>query len=99
VDRAGARLVDQHHPRERQEFRAAGADVEDVAVLVADVDAAMSAAALPEGTDRRQARPSGMVTVRVSRCPGAIALNPLTPPPFTLKLVMGLVRLLWRVKA
>jgi len=59
ADRAGLSdpLVDEHDLGERQEFRAAGVGAQDVATLVADVDGPIGAAALPEGTHLRDARP------------------------------------------
>jgi len=91
--------VDEHHLGERLEFRAAGVEVQDIAVLVADVDAAIGAAALPEGTDRRQARPLGQGDREGQPLARRNRLEPTDLAPLTLKLVMGLVRLLWRVKA
>lgn len=51
--------ADEHHLGERLEFRAAFTDIDDVAALVTDVDGAIGAAALPEGTRLHDARPIG----------------------------------------
>jgi hypothetical protein len=68
--------VDEHDLGERLEFRAAGVEVQDVAALVADVDGAIGAAALPEGTRLRDARAIGQADGEGAALAGRNGLEP-----------------------